>query len=222
MTLTLLLVRHGEVEGSRPGMLLGSTDLSLSEAGREQAFRLREVLPVAEASRLVCSPLARTRETAALAVGGAESAESKDKVEVDGRIEVDPDLREVDFGEWELSSFEELNREQPALVQAWSEFQPDFGFPGGEKLADFASRIERAAGRLAAGDGETVIAFTHGGVIRALICHFLGLSLRHYLLFDIAPASITTLRLWGGRGVLAGLRPGEDRSGETQEWVWRR
>jgi broad specificity phosphatase PhoE len=219
MTQTLLLVRHGEVEGAFPGMLLGSSDLGLSDAGRGQAVRLREALPVEEATRFVCSPLARARETAVLALAGVESG---GKVEVDGRLEVDPDLREVDFGEWERRSFEELGREQPALVEAWSQFRPDFGFPGGEKLVDFAARIERAAGRLAAGGAETVIAFTHGGVIRALICHFLGLPLRHYLLFDITPASVTTLRLWEGRGVLVGLRPGEDFSGRQQGWVWRR
>jgi broad specificity phosphatase PhoE len=140
----------------------------------------------------------------------------------DAAVEVDPDLREIDFGDWEGLKFEQIERDYPTMVKAWSEFSLDFGFPGGETLADFAARIEGVARRLAAAESGTVIAFTHGGVIRALICHFLGLPLRDYLLFDITPASVTTLRLWDERGILAGLRPGESLSGQPLSWVWRR
>jgi alpha-ribazole phosphatase len=190
----LLLVRHGEVEGSRPGMLLGRTDLPLSTAGRRQAALTSRL--VDKSDRFFCSPLVRARETAALAVPGRHA-------------EVDPDLREMDFGEWERRRYDEVASEYPVLVAAWSEFGPDFTFPGGESVGDFASRIGRAARRFSELDVETVAAFTHGGVIRALICHFLGLPLRDYLLFDITPGSVTSLRLWEGRGVLAGLWPVE-------------
>ena len=106
-----------------------------------------------------------------------------------------------------------MERDHPALAKAWSEFRPDFAFPQGESLRDFASRIERVAGHLAAADVETVVAFTHGGVIRALLCHFLGISQRDYLLFDIGLASVSSLRLWEGRGVLTGLRQVDDPPG---------
>ena len=66
-------------------------------------------------------------------------------------------------------------------------------------------RIERLGKRLAAIDTESVVVFTHGGVVRALVCHLLGLELRHYLLFDVGLATVATLHVWDGRGVLAGL-----------------
>ncbi len=97
----------------------------------------------------------------------------------------------------------------PAGARAWSEFADGFAFPGGESLAGFGERIGRAAQGLARRESGTVVCVAHGGVIRALICHFLGLPLRDYLLFDITPGSVTTLRIWGERGVLAGLwKPG--------------
>ena len=102
-----------------------------------------------------------------------------------------------------------MEKADPAGAQAWSEFADDFVFPGGESLAGFSERVGRAARSLAGRESATVVCVAHGGVIRALICRFLGLPLRDYLLFDVTPGSVTTLRIWGERGVLAGLwRPG--------------
>ena len=146
-------------------------------------------------SRLVSSPLERARETAEIAVGAGRP------------VDIDADLQEMDFGDWEGLSYDEVAARYPEAVTGWAEFRPDFGFPGGETLADFAHRIERVAGRLTEPETGTVVAFVHGGVVRALICHFLGLSLRDYLLFDVPTGGVAIMRLWGERGVLAGLGP---------------
>jgi broad specificity phosphatase PhoE len=118
---------------------------------------------------------------------------------------VEPELREIDFGLWETMSFEQIRSSSPELVEEWAQYVPNFSFPGGEGIAEFVSRVQNVGDRLAACAGETVLAFTHGGVIRALICHFLGLSPRNYVLFDVKPCSMTTINLFDGKGVLAGL-----------------
>ena len=228
MAQTLYLVRHGECEGAGPGTLLGKTDVVLSANGRRQAAALRPLLPWGEGARVVCSPMRRARETAALAWAGARPAgsevleEAEAVVEVESFATIDPDLAEIDFGQWEGRLFPELETQYPELVAAWSEFRPDFVFPGGEGLGDFAERVVRAAGRLTVMEEPQVVAFTHGGVIRTLVCHFLGLPLRNYLLFDIAPASVTILRVWGERGVLSGLFSGDVLADRNGGWVWRR
>jgi alpha-ribazole phosphatase len=190
---TLILVRHGEVEGSRAGRLLGSTDVPLSEEGRRQAAAAGGVLSDLSDAQVVCSPLARARETAGIIVAGRAG------------LEIDSDLREFDFGAWEGLTYAEVEKADPAGARAWSEFADSFVFPGGESLAGFSERIGRAARSFACRDMGTVVCVAHGGVIRALICRFLGLPLCDYLLFDITPGSVTTLRIWGERGVLAGL-----------------
>jgi alpha-ribazole phosphatase/probable phosphoglycerate mutase len=58
---------------------------------------------------------------------------------------------------------------------------------------------------MAADPAGTVVAFTHGGVIRFLICRFLGLEDRHYLLFDVRPGSLCELLIEDGRGILIRL-----------------
>jgi broad specificity phosphatase PhoE len=116
---------------------------------------------------------------------------------------VDPDLREIDFGRWEGKTFSEIRDSSPAEIARWARFAPDFAFPGGESLRDFLGRVRRAADRLAADEAETVLAVTHGGVIKAMLCHLLGLDSRRYVAFEIAPASLTVVRLFEGKGVLS-------------------
>ena len=67
-------------------------------------------------------------------------------------------------------------------------------------------RVQAAADRLAGDAAETVLAVTHGGVIRAMICHLLGLEPRHYVLFNVGYAALAVIDLFDGGGVLSGLQ----------------
>jgi alpha-ribazole phosphatase len=191
MARRLILVRHGDLGPASRGRYIGRTDVPLSAAGERQAAALAGEFARWSAGRILCSPLLRCRATAAAALGGRE------------RCTVDDDLREVDFGLWEGLSFAEIAAGYPEAVAHWAALEEGFAFPGGEPLAAFSRRVAAAAGRIAADPAETVIAVTHGGVIRLLICHFLGLGLQGHLLFDIGTASISEIRIEAGRGVLA-------------------
>lgn len=190
MSKRLILIRHGQPVTPSPGAFLGSTDAPLTNLGRLQAGKLAARMSVAHGARCLCSPLTRAQDTARMA--GLE-------------VTTDADLREIDFGRWEGLTFEEIQSAEPDAVGGWAQGDPDFRFPGGDSLGEFLARIRAVAARISGDDAETVIAFAHGGVIRALICHFLGLDNRNYVLFDVSYASITTLRLFDGKGVLAGL-----------------
>ncbi len=118
------------------------------------------------------------------------------------KIEIDPALREIDFGRWENCRFEDLKVAEPALVDRWAAFEFDFAFPGGESLRGFLDRVAAAADRMAHDPADTVLAVTHGGAIRAIICHLLGLDPRNYVLFEVEYAAAVVLHLFDGRGVL--------------------
>jgi broad specificity phosphatase PhoE len=202
MARNLLLIRHGTTGREYQGRYFGRTDLPLSEEGGRQALRLRPLLASRARAdcRTVCSPLRRAAETAAQAFPGIVP-------------ETDPDLREVDFGDWEGMTFTEIQTGFPREAGQWARFDPKFGFPGGERLDDFISRVKRLAGRLAAAPHETLVVFSHAGVIRMLLCHFLGIDPSRYLLFEIQPAAVATLQLQTDGAVLAGLN--ETASQET-------
>ena len=162
----LYLVRHGSIGPAREGRYLGSTDAAVGRrrpaAGRGAGGVAPREAPV-RAMRVQPAPrAAQTAEILRSATGCAP--------------ETDPDLREIDFGRWEGKTFSEIRDSSPEEVERWARFAADFAFPGGESLRDFLGRVRRAADRLAADEAETVLAVTHGGVIKAMLCHLLGLE----------------------------------------------
>ena len=193
MTKRVILIRHGDLGEGCSGRYIGRTDAPLSEGGKRQAAALAGELRRLNGAHVLCSPLLRTRETAEMALGAVDACD------------IDSDLREIDFGRWEGMGFAEIAAADPAAVDRWATLDEDFAFPGGESIGDFSKRIGAVAGRIAADPAGTVVAFTHGGVIRYLICCFLGLEDRHYLLFDVRPGSLSEVSLDGGKGVLIRL-----------------
>jgi alpha-ribazole phosphatase len=194
MSRRVILVRHGSVDAGQGGRFVGSTDVPLSTDGQADARRLAVPLGAFLPARCFSSPMLRARETAAAALGKRAAD-----------LTIDADLREVDFGRWEGMTFEQARNDDQTAVDRWAAGDPDFAFPGGERLADFVERVRNVGSRLAAEAGATVVAFTHAGVIRHLICHFLGLPWRNYVLFDVRYASLAVIELFDGKGVLTGL-----------------
>ncbi|OIP89357.1 MAG: alpha-ribazole phosphatase [Syntrophobacterales bacterium CG_4_8_14_3_um_filter_58_8] len=187
----LILIRHGDLGARRRGRYIGRTDAPLSQEGRRQAAALAgPLVRRPDVASVLVSPLRRTRETAELALGRGAN------------FVVDPDLREIDFGRWEGMGFAKILAADPAAVDRWAALADNFAFPEGESIGNFRKRIGAAARRIAADPARTAVVVTHGGVIRFLICHFLGLPDRAHLLFDVQPASISEIRIDGGKGVL--------------------
>jgi broad specificity phosphatase PhoE len=188
----LLLLRHARIPAGHAGRLVGATDVPLDAVGRSQARALAGRLRRWSPGACYCSPMQRCRQTAEAAAPELP-------------IRFDRDLREIDFGQWENRTFGELERESPGLIDRWAAFGEDFAFPGGETIGEFLGRVRAAAGRLMQDDAQTVLAVTHGGVIRTMICHLLGFESRKYVAFDVAYASTAVIDLHDGRGVLAAM-----------------
>jgi alpha-ribazole phosphatase len=196
MVSKLFLLRHGKT--ALAGKFAGSTDVDLSSVGIEQVQSLRPVLARERFEKIFCSPMYRCRQTARL-------------LDLDVEISYAEDLREIDFGLWEGKDFSEIEKKNPEIVQHWIEDPEGFCFPEGECRADFILRVERFKAMLQGSDNEKVLLITHGGVIRHLICSYLGLSFEKYLLFNIHEAEFSTLECFAEGGVLTGLNKGGTR-----------
>jgi alpha-ribazole phosphatase len=194
MARKLLLLRHGETGKQYMNRYIGSTDIPLSEEGKQQAGAIKEYLCGHMFDRLICSPMLRCRETAMAILESGDIG-----------FEIDRDLREIDFGQWEGMSFDDIVKTSPEPVQKWAAFDPEFAFPGGERIGDFLERIKRISERVSNDPADTILLCTHGGVIRTMICHFLKLKPWQYILFMVKPASLTTIELFDNGGVISGL-----------------
>ncbi len=169
---TLYLVRHGETEWSRAGRHTGTTDLPLTEDGETTAARLAPVLAELELSTVLTSPRRRARRTAELAGFGAAA-------------QVDPDLAEWDYGDYEGLTTPEIRE----TVPDWSIWT--HAVPGGESADDVAGRLDRVVRRARTAEGATLV-FAHGHSLRVLAARWLGLAVAdgRHLYLDTATFSV--------------------------------
>ncbi len=186
----LYLLRHGET--GKPGRYIGSMDIPLSQAGREQVRGTARLLRRKNIDTTFSSPMLRCRQTCGL-------------LEIDCPNVVSHLLREVDFGLWEGKSFAEIVDDDPAGVDRWTSDPATFCFPGGESIAAFHSRVSAFKKILDGSDEKRLLLVAHGGVIRHLLCLFLELPAEKYLLFDVQPGSYSSLRIYSGGAVLTGF-----------------
>jgi broad specificity phosphatase PhoE len=169
----LLLVRHCEPEEDARGRCYGSLDVGLSGAGMRNALEVATRLDGYDV--VWTSPRLRARQTAA-----ALTAPSQ----------VDDDLRELDFGELEGRTFDEIAASEPELYRAWMETPTQVRFPGGESFADLKARALRSLERIGA-EHEVAVVVTHGGVIRAGLAAWLGMPDEWIFRIDVAYGGIT-------------------------------
>src|SRR5579884_3458376 len=149
---TLLLVRHGETDWNADGRLQGQTDRPLSDYGRRQARQLAEELEGEELEAIYSSDLVRARETAEI-VGERLGLP----------VELDPDLREKDWGSWE--GLTAVERDRVEFVGESTEAHQ------GRMLRALLRISERHAGR------GRVLVVTHGGSMRRVQTAALGMAL---------------------------------------------
>ena len=156
----LLLVRHGQSEWNAQGRWQGQADPHLSDHGREEA-RLAARALRGVAGIVFSSPLLRARETAEIISSQV----------ADGSVFVEPDLREIDVGEFSGLTNDEIAERLPDAWQTLREGRLT-AFPGGESREHFLHRVlgslERIASRHPAVD---VLAVAHGGAIAAVERH---------------------------------------------------
>lgn len=199
MARNLYLIRHGEITGRLKGKFVGSTDADLSPAGLKQAARLNSLLSRKSPDVCFSSPMRRCLQTAEQAMGVLNIELVRQE-----------SLREVDFGKWEGLGFDEIVQSDPAGIEKWIRCDRDFRFPGGESLADFMKRVETSADLLLKSPRNSVAVFTHGGVIRFMLCKLLGLPIRKHDIFEINYADVFFLKIFDGGAVLSSIIKSED------------
>jgi len=165
------LARHGETAWSLSGQHTGRTDLPLTERGERNARALGERLRGLTFAKVFTSPLQRAVRTCELAGFG-------------NAAEIDPDLVEWDYGQYEGRRTAEIHTERPD----WQLFRD--GCPGGESPGQIGARSDRVVGRVRAVKGD-VLVFSSGHFLRVFASRWLGLDAAggRYLLLSTASLS---------------------------------
>ena len=170
---TLYIARHGETAWSLSGQHTGLTDVPLIERGQSNARRLGNQLRGRSFAQVFTSPLQRARRTCELAGFGAQA-------------EVDRDLLEWNYGEYEGLRTAEIHAKRPG----WELFRD--GCPGGESAGDVGARADRVVDRVRAVK-QNVLIFSSGHFLRVLAARWLELEPQAGKYFLLSTASLSAL-----------------------------
>ena len=186
----LLLIRHPETIANVERRYIGRTDSPLTDRGRRQVTYLSDVTRAWGPDAIYSSPLGRAWTTAV-----AIAPRHVEPVACD-------DLVEIDFGQAEGHTWDEL-------VAAG--ITPDYAsegpvVPGGENVAALRERVRRVAAEIERGPARTAVV-THGGVLRLLLVHWLGLPRDAGWRIRLPNAVTVVLRFDGGAVTLEERRP---------------
>lgn len=175
---TLHLVRHGPTHAKS---MVGWSDLPADLSDTETLRRLSGHLP--PDAVVISSDLSRAAHTADAIQDSRE------------RLPHDPDLREINFGAWELRRAAEVEAEDPTLIRAYWETPGDIRPPGGESWNEVRARVDAAIDRLIrAHDGRHVIVVAHFGVILTQLQRATGLAAYDTFGHRIDNLSVTDMR----------------------------
>ncbi len=183
----LFLLRHGPTAASQGGAPLGRLDLPVSPEGEARWPAARAELQALGLQRVLCSPLKRSRHHAE---------------DLGLPFLVLDDLAEQAFGAWEGRPWDELSEQDPVATKAFFADPVRATPPGGESFGRTASRAVMALQTALEGEAPTLV-LAHGGTLRALLAHFLGLPLERALDLAWAPFGLSALEVYGpNRGLL--------------------
>ncbi len=189
----LLLVRHGITEFNSARRFMGYSDVELSVAGCRQVERLCDRLVDDKIDAVYSSDLRRALVT-------AEVLSSEHKVD----IVTCPELREINYGDIEGLTFEEIRRLYPEVAELFGDRSLELKFPDGESVDDLTERVSKFLDRLKTHTPEqTILIVSHSGPLCIMVCYLLKIDLWHWRQFRIDLASLSIVDTYPQRAIIS-------------------
>lgn len=185
---TILIARHGHVEGVTPERFRGRANVELTQQGQDQARALARAVASAEHPvAIYTSPLRRCIMTAA----AAGQACGISPMVLDA-------LNDIDYGIWQWKTPQEMHEQAPELLELWYTTPQLVRFPRGDSLQDIATRTADAL-RFAREHhaGEKVLFISHDSVIRVMLLQLLNAPLESYWRIAQDPCALNEVEITG-------------------------
>lgn len=186
MELLVHLVRHGVTDWNEQGRLLGRAEIGLNERGHAQAAALASALARRRLDAVLASPQRRAQQTAA-PIAAAHGL----------TVQTERDLAEVWVGRWQGKTYEELGGDDDAAHYAADGTHQCATI---EDAGSVQQRVVALLDRLASAGGRRRLCLvSHGDPIRLLLVHCLGAELAVFRRLQVAPGSISVVRIGAQR-----------------------
>jgi len=181
----ILITRHGQTVTNREGRFCGHFETQLTPLGVRQAQALGQRLGGVQVDAVYTSDLGRAVETAALILQGRRITPT-----------IDPDLRELHYGQWEGRKGGEVAKAYPEQYKLMRAEDPGWRPPGGETIGEVRQRTFAALRRVAkAHQHQTVLIVTHGTAINCMISEALGVAPSHTFRFHVANCGLSEITM---------------------------
>lgn len=189
MTTRIILIRHGHVAGISPERFRGRAETPLSDLGQHQiALTADRCVQSIQLSAVLTSPLGRCIDTGRAIANAFQLTP-----------EVLPGLYDIDYGDWQWKTHDEVAASFPVDYERWKKFPDQMQMPAGESLQQVLVRVteglRQVVDRFA---GKTVVLVSHDSVNRVLLLHMLGLPLSRYWCFKQDPCCINEIEYYDG------------------------
>lgn len=181
----LYIVRHGETELNRQFRFIGRTDIGLSPKGRSQAKAVADRLRDENIKAIYSSDLLRAMQTAEV-IAGLLSI----------NIRSVAGLREIDFGDWEGMTYEEIDEVDHQHFHAWVNDPTAVLIPRGEIWEHFEQRVRDAINGIVESEREgNVVVVSHGGPIRLIMTYLCGGDSEYFRSFWPSPGGLSIVQI---------------------------
>lgn len=199
----LILVRHGQTDFNLENRYLGALDPPLNDTGIAQAQALRSSLPCLP-DVLVCSPLLRARQTAAILCGDTPR-----------QPVIEPAFHERNVGVYEGLTQQEARERFPGLwarnvTRCWRD-APD----GGESISAVAHRVEAGLCRLLRQYPDGMVLLVAHGFVAKVVRALAGAGLQGFHEWSLGNADSLTLEIAAGQGGLLSASALDTAAGEA-------
>lgn len=189
METMLYLVRHGETEWNRKGVLQGQLNSNLTPEGIARTESFRSEITALEPDVVYSSHQERAVMTAEILTS-----------ELGREINFDPDLSEMNFGVFQGCSWDYIESEMKDLYDEYRKDDPDFAIPEGESHNQFHERVTGALQRIADNHpGKKILIVSHGGSINKMLCYAEGMAPSGNRYFHTKNLALNVLRYKEGK-----------------------
>ncbi len=188
----LILVRHASTTDNHNKRLSGHIDSMVSESGKIQIERLTEYLKDFSINKIYTTTSRRTKDTVEILA----------KIKSLNIIEKES-LKEINFGEFEGLTFEEIESNYYEEFQSIIEKGYEYKYPNGESLIDSYNRVVNEIKNILKLDKDkNILICSHGGTIRNIITYLISNSYKYHWNFKIDNASVTIIDIEDGFSVI--------------------
>jgi len=184
----LTLVRHTSLDIA-PSICYGQSDIAVSANFENERIALQAKLAVFQFDAIYASPLKRCHQLAQALCAEEALGNASENIQLDER------LRELHFGDWEMSPWDAIPRD---IFDVWANDYANLAPPNGETFGQLHARAKSFMEDVSShSQGKTILVVTHGGLIRALVAEVLQIPLKRLFRITIDHASVTQLEFNG-------------------------